>query len=176
MWERIKLHVLKSWKKYFLNLFLVVMFIYGMHYWQTRDLLSASGSILAPEFLLPDLQGVMHKLEPKKSQQTLLYFFAPWCSVCHLSISNLEKMKQSSTSDALTVYAVALDYENKESVADFMRKHQLSFPVLLGEARTRNDYKISVYPTYYILDNEGYIHSHTVGYSTKLGFWWNLSF
>ncbi|MDH5433234.1 MAG: TlpA family protein disulfide reductase, partial [Gammaproteobacteria bacterium] len=99
---------------------------------------------------------------------TLIYFFAPWCQVCHASIDNLEDIYQSEK-DNINIYLVALDWKNLEEILDFLSQHQLSMPVLLGTNQTRSEYKIKGYPSYYLIDSDGKIVSKNFGYSTELG-------
>jgi hypothetical protein len=43
--------------------------------------------------------------------------------------------------------------------------------VLLGDGRTATDWSVRGFPTYYVIDADGQIHSRSVGYSTLAGMW-----
>ena len=98
---------------------------------------------------------------------TVIYFFAPWCSVCHISIENLQQ--QFLNNQNIDVIAVALDYQNIEEVAQFSKQHQLTFPIALGNSKIKADFKVKGYPSYYVLDKNNIIVAKSLGYSTELG-------
>ena len=138
-------------------------------WWQQKDMLSTSGDTQAPALHLVDMAGNTHNLNFNNNDQpTLIYFFAPWCQVCHASIDNLEDIYQSEK-DNINIYLVALDWKNLQEILDFLSQHQLSMPVLLGTNQTRSEYKIKGYPSYYLIDSDGKIVSKNFGYSTELG-------
>lgn len=173
----------KNWRSYLFDIALIGLVLSSLHYWQTKDLLSSKGDATAPSFSLKDLNGNIQTFNATtasqtttKERNTILYFFAPWCSVCHTCISNLEEIKQEFREDQLQIFAIALDYEDEKDVRAFVKKHELTFPVLFGSEKTKQDYKISAYPTYYLLDKNGVIHHRSVGYSTKLGILLRLKF
>lgn len=97
----------------------------------------------------------------------VLYFFAPWCQVCHASISNLQSIYEKH--ENLDVIAVALDFDNREEVERFTRQHKLTFPVALGDSMLKNDFQVPGYPSYYVLNEQNIIISKSMGYSTELG-------
>ncbi len=97
----------------------------------------------------------------------VLYFFAPWCQVCHASISNLQSIYEKH--ENLDVIAVALDFQDVEEVEKFTRQHKLTFPIVLGDSKIKNDFQVPGYPSYYVLNDQNVIISKSMGYSTELG-------
>jgi peroxiredoxin len=102
-----------------------------------------------------------------KGKTTVLYFFAPWCQVCHVSIGNLQTLFQKN--EQLNVIAIALDFTSKDEVRNFTNKHQLTFPVALGNESIKKVFEISGYPSYYVLNEENVIIAKSMGYSSELG-------
>lgn len=100
-------------------------------------------------------------------KKTIVYFFAPWCQVCNLSIDNLQNVYQKTPN--LDVIAVALDFVDVEQVKKFTMNHQLTFPVALGNETVKSDYKVMGYPSYYVLDEENTIIARSLGYSSEIG-------
>ncbi|MEH6473385.1 MAG: redoxin domain-containing protein [Halopseudomonas sp.] len=143
----------------------------GISYWQQNNLIQDRA--LAPVFTLNSLSGDEVALGDIQSKHTLLYFFAPWCSICKLSIGNLNKL---NADESLAVVAVALNYDSSAEVAEFAGGEELAVPVLLGTHQTLSDYRIEMFPTYYVLDEQKRVISKSVGYSTELGMkarlWW----
>jgi len=102
-----------------------------------------------------------------QGKTTILYFFAPWCQVCHASISNLQALYQKN--EQIEVIAVALDFTNNKEVMKFTSKHQLTFPIALGNEAIKQAFEISGYPSYYVLSKENVIIGKSMGYSSELG-------
>lgn len=102
-----------------------------------------------------------------QGKKTVIYFFAPWCQICHVSIGNLQNLYEKN--ERLDVIAVALDYTSVEEVKDFTKQHQLTFPIALGNESIKSDFSISGYPSYYVIDEENIIIGKSMGYSSELG-------
>lgn len=141
---------------------------WGILWWQSKDMLT-EGVAIAPMTLVT-LSGEVATLEPAANKKTLIYFFAPWCSICKASIGNLDALDQTS----VQIYVVALDYESTNAVQAFVDEVGLSLPVYLGTAETGAQFKIQGYPSYYVLDEGFNIVSRSVGYSTEMGLKWRL--
>ncbi len=149
------------------DVFLILAVFGAIHAWQTRDLpvdQAAPRTVLA----LLDGSGVESAVRP--GEPGVVYFFAPWCFYCKTSIDNLDDLVDSGAVAWGT--AVALDYESAAEVSEFVEETGISLPVLMGDGRTAADWSIRGFPTYYVIDAEGRIHSRSVGYSTKLGMRW----
>lgn len=102
-----------------------------------------------------------------EGKTTILYFFAPWCKICHTSISNLEKIYMKRQD--IDVIAIALDYQDDAQIQAFVEDKQLSFPVALGDSQTKANFKITGYPSYYVIDENNLVEAKSLGYSTELG-------
>ncbi|WP_246028857.1 TlpA family protein disulfide reductase [Litorilituus sediminis] len=102
-----------------------------------------------------------------QGKTTVLYFFAPWCQVCHASIRNLQALHEDNK--AIKVVAIALDYIDDDEVAKFTSKHQLTFPVALGNEGIKKAFSITGYPSYYVLNKQNVITAKSMGYSSELG-------
>jgi len=115
---------------------------------------------------VPTLMGDNTSLTAN-GKTTILYFFAPWCQVCHASIDNLQALYQKN--EQLDVIAIALDFTSNQEVMKFTSKHQLTFPIALGNEAIKQAFEISGYPSYYVLSEENVIISKSMGYSSELG-------
>lgn len=144
---------------------LAVVFV-AVHAWQTRDLPTDQA---APATVLPLLDRTQRGSAVIAGRSGIVYFFAPWCRVCRVSIGNLDDLVDGERVAWGTV--VALDYADQEEVRAFIRRTGVDLPVLLGDARTAADWSVRAFPTYYVVDAEGRIASRSVGYSTWLGMW-----
>ncbi len=98
---------------------------------------------------------------------TVVYFFAPWCQICHMSISNLQDIYEKN--DHINVVAVALDFVDQKEVFEFSSQHQLTFPIALGNEQIKAQFKIKGYPSYYVIDAENTVVAKSMGYSSEIG-------
>ena len=143
-------------------LFLLVF----LHFWQTQDMLDDGASIDAKALHLPNLPG---SPSAEATPRRLVYFFAPWCGVCHANIDNLTRISKWTNSQKVSIVLVALDWEKQDEVSQFMAKHQMTLPVLLGTEETGKSFGVRAYPSYYILDESQRVVAKSVGYSPTLG-------
>ncbi|CAH9064744.1 Thiol-disulfide oxidoreductase ResA [Pseudoalteromonas sp. CIP111854] len=146
--------------------FALVVFLLVSSY-QEKDMLADSGTQPAPYFSLPTLSSQERvSLASLQGKKTVVYFFAPWCQVCKLSMPNLNKLYEQKDINAI---AIALDYDNVEQIQKFASDLDLTLPILLGNHNISANYQISAYPSYYVLDENSNIIARAVGYSSELG-------
>ena len=160
----------RKWKRWLINSLLIVTIFVGMTAWHGRNLISKQTP--APSFRLPSLSGEPVALKDLRGRRVLLYFFAPWCKVCDLSISNLNWVRKLWDEESVSIFAVALSYKDLQSVEAFLERNTLNVPVLLGNRELLNSYRISAFPTIYVLNESGDIDGSSVGYSSTIGLWW----
>ncbi|KAF7774279.1 hypothetical protein PCIT_a0697 [Pseudoalteromonas citrea] len=154
--------------KYIIQIGLVLFTVTAISAYQELGMLADNGKQDTPYFSLAQLDNPAHRvdLSSLKGQQTVIYFFAPWCSICKYSMPNLDKLHKEGDLNAI---AIALDYANEQSVRQFSQSLELSMPVLLGNHSTAKNFKIKAYPTYYVIDENLKIVERSVGYSSELG-------
>lgn len=149
------------WTRDFLLLGLIMFAVMA---WQSKDMLSTDGSVRINQQNLVSLQGAVSPLLSDQ-KPNLIYFFAPWCQICALSIGNLEYLN----TDKVNIVVVALDYGSKEEVLEFVNKHEVASTVLLGQNQLKKQFAIQGYPSYYLVDKDFKVISSSYGYSTALG-------
>lgn len=112
------------------------------------------------------LDGKPQILQTAAGKKTVLYFFAPWCTVCKASIDALNMFAGSEKAQAV---AVGLDYENRGELAAFQSR--LNVPILAGPPTLGRRFSIDKYPTIYILNGDGSVAHTMVGYASRFGIW-----
>lgn len=162
--------LLKNWVGLII-FFIVAWWLVSL--FQQQKLLMDESEI--PAFSLTTLDGQVVTNEDMKGQYVLMYFFAPWCHICHFSIENVEAVRRNMKDD-VAVYAVALDFESKREVENFVSEHELTMPILLGTHDVAERFMIQGYPTYYVVDENGKVQSKDMGFSTELGMTIRLMF
>lgn len=162
-WRRLRSHY---WLALAFDAAAILLVFAAVHAWQTRDLPIDQA---APRTVLPLLGGQGVGPAVQEGKAGIVYFFAPWCGICRVSIGNLDELVAEGRVAWATV--VALDYQQADEVREFIDKTGVSLPVLMGDAQTARDWSIGAFPTYYVIDAEGRISSRSVGYSTTPGMW-----
>ena len=127
-----------------------------------RDAGLASGD-LAPDFVLPRLDGSVQKLSNYRGKVVLVNLWATWCPPCLEELPLLNRIQEIYGSRGVVVLGLAGDDE-PQSVRDFIAHNPVSFDVLLdvgGEVGTR--YGITGYPETFIVDREGRFRQKIIG-------------
>ncbi|MFC4701369.1 redoxin family protein [Glaciecola siphonariae] len=153
-----------KWLGYLRDAAVLLIVIAAIMYWQTRDMLASDGSMRVQQQNLVSLNGNVVPLLAE-NKPTLVYFFAPWCSVCALSIGNLAYLDEHK----INVVVIALDYPNREAVEQFVDEHDVSSTVLFGHDTLKTQFQIQGYPSYYLINTKQEVISKSYGYSTAMG-------
>jgi peroxiredoxin len=144
----------------------IFVLIFQLLTWfKESSMLEKKQSLAEYSFNLPTITGEIISLSPQK--KTVIYFFAPWCSICHASIDNLQAIYQKN--EEINVIAVALDFIDVSEIEDFVAQHQLTFPIAIGNEKIKKAYKVHGYPSYYVISEENTVIAKSIGYSTELG-------
>lgn len=151
----------------FIQLPFYLILLYGVHTYQTRNLVPEDET--APAFTLTDLKGNTISLEQYKGKPVMIYFFAPWCTVCNLTSKSVSSLYDSDETERPVVLAVGLSYNSVQELKGFAQKHNLEMPVLVGDARVADEYHITGFPTFYFIDSNGKVTSRTIGFTTETG-------
>jgi thiol-disulfide isomerase/thioredoxin len=97
-------------------------------------------NVVAPDFILPGLNGTPVRLSDHRGNVVLLNFWATWCPPCRAEMPSIEKLYQ------------------------LYRERGLTFPILLNpEGDVFAQYGVRGLPTSYVLDRRGRIVSGEVG-------------
>ena len=152
---------MQKFLKYSGQILAVAALSYGINLWQTRSLLNNQSD--APAFTLQTVDGKEMSLAKLAEKPTVLYFFAPWCTVCDLNIPALDSLDND-----VQVFAIALAYQSKDEVTKFISDKEVNVPVLMGTPNIARNYRVNSFPTVYFIDSEKKISNKTVGYTPGL--------
>jgi len=109
---------------------------------------------VAPEVVLPDLDGTPHALSASRGKKTLLVTFATWCG-CRYDLPGWQALLDELGTDNLAIYAVAID-EFPEKVRKFTDGYE--GPVMIDRHHVLSEvYAMSNVPTVVWIDEEGTI-------------------
>ncbi len=154
-----------------LNVVFVVVVFLAVTAFQTRNMLSASATP-APALRGMLLDGGAYDLAAVGDKPVLVYFFAPWCKICGASADNLVRLRRWRDESSLEILTVVLDWQTVSEVRDYVERHDIELPVVLGDWQVARDWQIQAFPTYYVLDRDKRVQRRDLGYSTQFGLWW----
>lgn len=120
----------------------------------------------APDFVLPDLNGQVVRLSQLRGKVVLLNVWATWCPPCRKEMPTMETLYQKMKSTDFVMLAASQDVDGKNTVAPYLQEGGLTFPVLLDvNGEIGKKYGVTGYPETYIIDRQGNIVYHHIGYN-----------
>jgi len=129
------------------------------------------GKIKAADFALTDIEGKPVKLSDYKGKVVILDFWATWCPPCVKEIPHFNELSKKYASKGLVVLGVSVDQGGLPAVKKFMAKTPVNYRIALGEDKTYGVYQNYLpqqerggIPFTFIVDKEGFIREHYVGY------------
>jgi peroxiredoxin len=146
----------------------VLMLLQQWGYWAdgmaTPAMPMSSGTVVAPDFSLRDLDGNVRRLASFRGQVVLLNFWATWCPPCRTELPLMEALYQAYKDHGFEVLAVSSDGQGAEVVQPFVSQHHLSFTTLLdATGQVTLLYGVTSLPTSYLLDREGRLVTVAIG-------------
>ena len=154
----------KPLKRYIFEIVMLGLVIGAVFAFQQRNMLPSDGSVQLPDAQFVTLSGQTTPLLAD-DKPTLVYIFAPWCSICRISINNLDSLNP----DKVNVVRIGVDYQHTEELRRFVDEVGVQGEVLLGNVQTIRDFKVTAYPSIYILQPDGSVVGRSVGYTTSMG-------
>ncbi|MGE3673367.1 MAG: TlpA disulfide reductase family protein [Polyangiaceae bacterium] len=158
----------RKWLSWLLQAGVVVLIYFAASTWRTHSLLPTDGTMHAPPLELRSVDGQRVSLEELKGKRVQVHFWATWCTVCRQEFGALNSVYANLGSDEAMISIVA-DSEDPAAIAQFVREHDIKYPVLLGSPEVLRAYHIEAFPTNYYLDSQGRIRGTDVGMSTRWG-------
>jgi thiol-disulfide isomerase/thioredoxin len=160
---------LKKIQKWNLNLIPIICLLFLGKMSVAQDSLlypSLSAGIDAPLFKGKDENGKKILLEKVKSRYTLLYFYEIHCHLCETITPELKKLYTAYHGIGLEIIAVPLE-GNQHEWLKYVKAEQLSWKNVFLSAnnlkRVKSDYKLTVSPTFYLLDKNRKVLTQRMG-------------
>lgn len=122
--------------------------------------------LLAPDFVLPQLNGTPLRLSSYRGKVVLLDFWATWCVPCREETPHFVELQQHYADRGLQIIGVSMD-DTSDPVRDFYNQFHMNYPVVMGDAKTGEAYGgVLGLPIAFLLDRDGRIVAKHMG-STK---------
>lgn len=157
---------MKEFAKYALIAVLVAVAVYVFHGISPFGAASATlTGTAAPEFALPNYAGETVSLAQQRGRIVLLAFWFPTCTYCRSELPHFEKFEKQYGEAGLSVIAVETSGATA-AAKQFIRDSGLSYSFVEDAgAKTAEDYKVEQYPTTFLIDREGVVRAHYLGYA-----------
>ena len=112
---------------------------------------------------LPNLQGEKVDLKSYQGKVVLVNFWASWCPPCVHEMPSMSRLKKHFQQQPFEILAVNLG-ESAEQIQSFVKTHPVNFPILLDQqALAVKEWSVFAYPSSYLIDKNGNIHSALFG-------------
>ncbi len=134
--------------------------------WRPAEVYPATKEYQVPDFTLKDYKGETVRLHDYRGKVVLLNIWATWCPPCREEVPELVKLQREYGESGLQVIGVSIDENGAEdAVSDFAGSHDINYPVPVDDGSVQKKYgPLSVIPTTYILDADGYLRFYAPGY------------
>jgi len=128
-----------------------------------RQLLPAGS--LPPEWKLKTYaDNKMLQLHELKGNVILIDFWIKNCGPCILSVPHLNELKEKFKNQNLKIISINA-YDSKEEVQWFYEKHKINYTVLLNGKDIAEQYGVSGFPAFFIIDKSGKIIFSQAGFN-----------
>jgi peroxiredoxin len=123
----------------------------------------AKTGAVAPDFVLPNLDGGQLQLSSYRGKVVLLDFWATWCVPCREETPNFVHLQEKHGSRGLQIIGVSMD-DSPGPVREFYQQFRMNYPVVMGTAATGEAYGgVLGLPIAFLIDPEGRIYAKHIG-------------
>jgi thiol-disulfide isomerase/thioredoxin len=166
----------RRWKRWGLEILLVVGIVVAVQLWQARGLAEGAAPQLAGTQSDGRAASLAETLKGAGGRPVLVVFWATWCPVCKAEEGNVDAVARD-----WPLLSVAMQSEGAANIAKHLKEQGLGFGAIVDDdGKLAADWKVRGVPTHFIVDPAGNIRFRLVGYTTELGLrarlWWAQKF
>lgn len=118
----------------------------------------------APEWSLISVDGDKVSLSDFKGKYVLLDFFYKSCMPCMKALPVMQSLYEKYKEKGLVVIGIDPYDTNTALLKKFLSKKGVTYPVLLGSKELSSQYRVSGYPSIFLIDKTGKIIHSSAGY------------
>ncbi|MWC28924.1 TlpA family protein disulfide reductase [Paenibacillus sp. MMS18-CY102] len=125
----------------------------------------------APVVQLPDLQENMVQVGGASDKVRFINFWAAWCGPCELEAPELQEAFEKYGDKISFLGVNSTKHDRERSAREFVDQQKLTFPILMDRDDDATvQYKVSQYPTSFVVDRSGKIVERINGVVTLADF------
>ena len=119
----------------------------------------------ASPFSLKDIQGTTVRLEDFRGHVVIIDFWATWCHECEDVAPELDRIYRKFRDKGLIMLGISCDTGGGriKDVTSFIKKHNLTYTILMDDGKANKLYKIIGLPVTLILDKNHVIVEKYIG-------------
>jgi thiol-disulfide isomerase/thioredoxin len=122
-----------------------------------------AGQTLAPDFTVRAMDGQEITLSHLAGKIVVMDFWATWCPPCRASVPELQALTKKYSRDKLVLISFSADNE-EQPWRDLIAKKNMDWPQYWDrDGRIRDEFSVHAFPTYLVIDPDGFIHQRIVG-------------
>lgn len=119
---------------------------------------------IAPNWSLKSLEGNEVRLDDHKGDMVLIDFFYKSCFPCMQALPALQSLHEKFASRGLHVIGIDPYDKDADDLKKFLSKRGVTYTILLSEKDLPKEYKVSGYPTMYLIGKNGEVLYSQSGY------------
>ena len=121
-------------------------------------------------FTARDIDGNKLKLKDLEGKVVVLNFWFIGCPPCRKEIPELNKIAMDYANDPNVVF-IAVGLDMRGEIKQFIKTSPLAYHIVDDGRSYADQYGIHLFPTNVVLDKEGKVKFHSVGYAKNTPYW-----
>jgi thiol-disulfide isomerase/thioredoxin len=122
-----------------------------------------AGDPLAPSFSITTLDGQQVSFDQLAGKIVVMDFWATWCPPCRAAVPEFKELTKKYPPTKLVLISFSAD-SDQQAWRDFISKHDIEWPQYWDrDGRIRTEFGVNAFPTYLVIDQDGFIRDRIVG-------------
>jgi len=117
-----------------------------------------------PSFRLATLAGGEVGSEDLHGKIVVIDFWATWCLPCEETVPELNAFYDAHRADGVEVLGISIDEDTESVVGEWIAKHAVRYPILLGDVGLAQRFAAPGFPATYFVAPDGTMSDPHVGY------------
>ncbi|HEY5604568.1 MAG TPA: TlpA disulfide reductase family protein [Gammaproteobacteria bacterium] len=146
-----------------MTFFITLMFATVVYAEKSQPLHPVTGTPMAPDFSLNDIDGKPHALQDYRGMVVIINFWATWCPPCRYELPSMERAYQRLKKQGIEMLAINVG-EDADTIFTFTVDYPVTFPLLMDlDSKVIKDYPVVGLPTTYVVDSKGRLVYRAIG-------------